>query len=155
MKIETSHSHYISLKSALNVPDPTGNSGDWHPYYLEPRYLEFAGEHCAVNTLPYFDELGLHDASKLKGFERLFLSELWDDFDYPVYVASHIRANLDLLYRDFVVHQGDGRSVDMYGWMDDADDLKKIMALFERVVLKHRLDREWRLYCAWLWNNFS
>ena len=128
-------SRYISLYSALNLPDPEGNGGDWHPDNILPENLNYAGEGCRVNTLPWLQNKGIivyMDHESLPHY--CGCRERWTSLSAPFTVANHQRAAVDLLYQDFVVRRGNGHSVDMYGWIDTEELIDAIFADFQDIV---------------------
>ena len=116
--------------------DPTGNSGDWHSRQLLPENLQYAGEGCEVNTLPWLGTKGIltyPDRDSLLDYcpSRLY----WDDFPPPYIVATHKRAAVDLLFKDFVlIRASKGLAVDLYAWMDKDEDIQEIMDDFQIII---------------------
>lgn len=155
--ISTRKNYYISLYSALNVPCPSGNTGDWHPIHLDVGSLNVCGEGCEVNTHGYFSDFGIYDLIEQRDWSVDYCEQYWGTLVKPVYVANHVRAALDLLYVDFILDRnygrGTGRSVDMYAWIDSDDDLQLIMDRFKPVIDEHGLNEEWTAYCDWIWEH--
>ncbi len=151
-------SKYISFWSALNVIDPNGNSGDWHPVNLLPENLAYAGRNCAVNTLPWLGEKDILTYPDYDSLDEWCLTRNhWVDLPAPYFVANHRRATVDLLFRDFVTRRGQGRSVYMYGWIDTNDLIQSIMDDFQIIVddLANTVlgidPTSWRTYRDWIW----
>ena len=127
---------YISLWSALNMIDPSGNSGDWHSGHVAPKNLRYAGRGCNVNTLPWLEEKGIITYPDYDSLPHCCPSRnYWTDFPGPYLVANHKRATLDLLYQDFVLKRRTrGLTVDMYAWIDKMEDIQAILDDFQIIV---------------------
>ncbi|MGC4105891.1 MAG: hypothetical protein QM753_05965 [Thermomicrobiales bacterium] len=96
----TDREHYITGVYALNVPAPEGTTGDWHdvfhwqPATERPRTILLGGGD-AVDTNPIYGDLGVYE-----GHDRLLANGLsLPSGITEIYVANHVRAILDLLYR--------------------------------------------------------
>ena len=150
---------YISFYAALNMIDPSGNSGDWHSYTLRPENLRYAGEGCDVNTLPWLQDKGLITYPAYDSLPQLCLSRNhWIDLQPPFIVANHRRAAVDLLYQDFVLTRNTrGRTVDMYGWIDTDEAIQAIFDDFQLIVddlstTPLKVDpADWRNYQNMIW----
>ena len=126
---------YISRWSALNTADPSGNGGDWHSGQLRPENLQYAGEGCKVNTLPWLGQKGLYTYPDYESLPRCQCRNFWKDFPGPYVIADHHRAAVDLLYRDFVLNRDTkGLTVDVYAWMDDDKRIQAIIDDFQIII---------------------
>ncbi|MCY4427379.1 MAG: hypothetical protein OXC05_10165 [Halieaceae bacterium] len=152
---------YISGWAALNMRDGTDNSGDWHPLQVLPDMIEYAGEGCEINTLPWLGEKGVlayPDRDSL--LDSCPSRRYWDSFPPPYLVANHKRAAVDLLYHDFIVLPHiRGRSVDIYAWMDKDEDIQEILDDFQ-IIIDALADtpqavnpEHWRDYKKMIWKN--
>jgi len=154
--VDTSRDCYISLYSALNVPDPEGNTGDCNPVHLKPEHLKICGHGYEIDTLHHFENYGVFNVQDQDEWTVEFCKQYWGDFNYPIYVANHVRAALDLLYVDFVIDQGwgrgDGLSVDLPALFDREEDIRLVLEKFSVVIACHReLRQKWQDYCDWVW----
>ena len=141
--------------------DPSGNSGDWHSPWLHPEDLQYAGQDCRVNTLPWFEEKGIityPDTSALP--EYCPSHHYWTNFPGPYIVASHRRAAVDLLYLDFVLkRKTKGLTVDMYSWIDKIEDIQAIMDDFQIIIDDLKTTpravnlKDWDNYQRIIWKN--
>ncbi|MDE0511968.1 MAG: hypothetical protein OXI88_09315 [Gammaproteobacteria bacterium] len=151
-------SKYISLYSALNMMDPGGNSGDWHPINLLPENLDFAGDGQEVDTRLWFQDKDIVIYPNHASLPEYCPSQdYWSDLPPPFIAANHQRAAVDLLYRDFFIWHKQGRTVDMYGWIDTDELIQNIFDDFQIIVddlsttsLKIE-PATWRDYQRWIW----
>ena len=152
---------YISFWPALNTRDPSDNSGDWHPLHLLPENLQYAGEGCEVNTLPWLKNKGLTTYRDYASLPKHCNSRTyWAHFPGPYVIANHNRAAVDLFYLDFVIiRKTKGLTVDMYGWIDRDDDIQAIMDDFQIIIddLKTTPQavnlKDWNNYQKMIWKN--
>ena len=151
-------SKYISLYSALNLPDPEGNEGDWHPVNILPVNLDFAGEEQEVDTRLWLQDKGIlvyQDHASLPRY--CSCREYWANLPAPFFVANHQRAAVDLLYRDFFIWYKEGRTVDMYGWIDTDELIRAIFDDFQIIVddlstTSSKINpATWQNYQDWIW----
>lgn len=93
---ETSPSHYISFKHALNIRYPDEDTGEWHftsAFFGNPqqcRTIPLAGEKEVVDTNPSLKDLGIREMSDVLKAQKVLMVAR------PVYVANHYRAIADL-----------------------------------------------------------
>ena len=72
-------------------------------------------------------------------------------------VANHQRAAVDLLYRDFFIWHKEGRTVDMYGWIDTDELIRAIFDDFQIIVddlstTSSKINpATWQNYQDWIW----
>ncbi len=126
---------YISLWSALNTTDPTDNGGDWHSLQLLPENLQYAGEECEVNTLPWLGQKGLYTYQNYESLPDCRSLDFWENFPGPYVIATHHRAAVDLLYEDFVLTRDTkGLTVDVYAWIDNDERIQAIMDDFQLII---------------------
>ena len=81
----------------------------------------------------------------------------WAGLPTPFFVANHQRAAVDLLYRDFFVWHKEGRTVDMYGWIDTDELIRAIFDDFQ-IIVEDLLTRPAKInpatrreYQDWIW----
>ena len=126
---------YISFWGALNTTNPSGNGGDWHSLQLLPDALQYAGEGCEVNTLPWLGQKGLYTYPDYESLSHCRSQNFWKDFPGPYVIASHNRAAVDLLYEDFILTRDTkGLTVDVYAWIDKDEDIQAIMDDFQLII---------------------
>ena len=77
---------------------------------------------------------------------------------HPYIVATHKRAAVDLLFKDFVlIRASKGLAVDLYAWMDKDEDIQEIMDDFQIIIdalatTPLRVDpTDWRNYKDMIW----
>ncbi len=151
-------SKYISLYSALNMMDPGGNSGDWHPINLLCENLDFVGAGQEVDTRLWFQDKDIVIYPNHASLPEYCPSrDYWSGLSPPFIAANHRRAAVDLLYRDFFIWQKQGRTVDMYGWIDTDELIQSIFDDFQIIVddlstTSLKIDPAiWHGYQRWIW----
>lgn len=94
----TSLDKYVSEVDALNIPNEEGTSGDWHPSngFDLNREVIYGGLNSDYNTLGILGHFGIKDR-----YNHAIKVGLMLNYDV-CYVANHIRAILDLVYRELL-----------------------------------------------------
>lgn len=145
----TTRSHYITGKTALNIPAPENTGGDWHfreAFFgrgeRKPRIF-IAGEGEDWNTNAIWGNYGIHECSQvLKYYGLPILPE------QKVYAANHYRAVLDMLYRcvkrsDYPDH------LCLDDWFDNKEQKEPFIKLVKQLQPYLSID-EWQLVETWL-----
>lgn len=129
---QTTPTHYITGKPALNLQAPEGTSGDWHFFAVfydventgETLPLTLAGEGEFINTNQIFGQYGIYECSAIMREAGLYIS----DEITAVYAANHLRAILDLIYRSLIKHHEvialDGATED---WLDTEEQKAEVL----------------------------
>ena len=93
---DTTPSHYISFKHALNLRYPTEDTGEWHfwtAFFGDPersRSIPLAGDGEKINTNSSLGDKGIREMSDVLVAQKILPSPR------PVYVATHYRAIADI-----------------------------------------------------------
>lgn len=96
----TDREHYVTGVYALNVIGPDGKPGDWHDVFHwqegheRPRAVTLAGG-AEIRTTPFYGDLGVYEGREHLERQGLVVPPGVGE----VYVADHMRAVLDLVYR--------------------------------------------------------
>lgn len=93
--INTSHKHYLTGMTALNIPTEDGKVADWHfvdAILNKNKRLKVAGVNT-VDTNDIFGSYGIRECSSVLKNRGLPLAN-----ETKVYSADFVRAILDMLY---------------------------------------------------------
>lgn len=146
---KTTPNHYITGITALNIPSPEKNSGDWH--FFESFYgrnervakIMLAGEGEAINTNTILGDLGIYECSSTLKEAGIPLPE-----PEKIYAANHYRAILDLLYHsvkdDYYPYH-----IDIQDWLDTIEQHSaffKMLTLFKKKLTgtQQKLLEQWQ-----------
>ncbi|TXH56089.1 MAG: hypothetical protein E6Q89_05885 [Bacteroidia bacterium] len=92
---KTSEKHYLTGSSALNIPTEDGDFSDWHfteTFFKNKAKFKVAGRNF-IDTSNLFGDYGVKECSDT--LRRYGLT-----IEAKVYVANHIRAVLDMIYKN-------------------------------------------------------
>lgn len=92
---ETTPESYLTGTSALNIPTEDGHFADWHfteTFLREGTRFRVAGQNYP-STTEMFGEYGIRECGEILRAYGVQLEQ-----NKPVYVASYVRAVLDLVY---------------------------------------------------------
>ena len=131
----TTPQHYITGKTALNIPSKEG-TGDWHfqeSFYgrgnLKPK-ISLAGEGEPLDTNPILADFGIYECSSTLREWGLPISD-----EEKVYAANHYRAMLDMLYRcakkNIYPHH-----LDIDEWFNTPEEISFLLEAINRMEAK-------------------
>jgi hypothetical protein len=146
---KTSQHHYITGTTALNVPLPEEGYGDWHfneAFYGRGSHspkIFMAGKGEKWNSDVIFGDWGIYECSeKLRGLG------LPVPLNEKVFVASHYRAVLDMLFR--CIKQGNyPHHLDLDQWFDTEEQKAILKSHVQKMKAYLSID-EWNRVEQWL-----
>ncbi len=145
----TSKKHYLTGKTALNIPLANEGYGDWHftEAFLgrdkrSPKiFLGGEGENWNTNNI--FDDFDIYECSAILRNMGLTIPN-----DQKVYTAGHYRAVLDMLY-GCVKNSQYPSHLDIDQWFDN-EEQKQILVTKINEMKNHLNSAEWNIVKAWL-----
>ena len=126
----TSKEHYITGRSALNVPNPDGTFADWHfaNVFLSGKgKIRIAGKEIA-STSAVLGDYGIRECSDVLRAYGAYIPE-----NEPVFSANHIRAILDLALSS--AQQGRApEHVTVHDMLDSNEDIQELAEKTQQVL---------------------
>ena len=129
---ETSETHYITGRAALNVPNPDGSFAGWHfdEVFLSGRgKLRIAGKDLP-DTSHLLGGYGIRECSDVLRHYGVPLAE-----NQKVYSANHVRAILDLVITSLEQHRIPSH-VSVYDMLDSPASLDEFQNQLEKLKQK-------------------
>lgn len=143
----TSAKHYLTGKTALNIPSPEG-TGDWH---FAETFEGFAGR-----TPKHFLVAGIDtvDTTRFLGDEGIYncreqlLKRGINLAPGPIYAADHYRAIVDMILNALHRNWDFEGAVILDDWLPESAEKDRLLFLIERIRPGLR-DDQWKKVEAW------
>lgn len=143
----TSTKHYLTGKTALNIPSPEG-TGDWH--FVEtfegyagrdPKHFLVAGVDT-LDTRPVLGQLGIYDCRDQLVKRGLKVPP------QPIYAADHYRAIMDMILNAIYRNWDFEGAIILDDWLPEQSERDRLFFLLTgiRFALEHD---QWKKIEAW------